>query len=215
MDTGINTTPETTENITPRTAAGPKHVALFCPTMGAGGAEKMFRRLALAFNHAGLRVDLVMAVAGGPNAEGLPPSIRLVNLRCRRLLASVPRLVNYLNDTKPDVLISTLAHANLPAIWACALTVRKPRLIIREANTLSIDCSESTFAFRNRFLPALAKVFYPHADAVVAVSRGVAEDLVRNVGVPASVVRVLHNPTVDDEVFSLMEIIVIKSSFVF
>ncbi|NLD95439.1 MAG: glycosyltransferase, partial [Fibrobacter sp.] len=55
-----------------------------------------------------------------------------------------------------------------------------------------------------RLLPTLARVFYPRADAVVAVSKGVASDLVEKVGVPKSIVRVIYNPTVDEEIFSLM-----------
>ena len=185
-------------------AVDPIHVALFCPTMGMGGAERMFRRLAVAFTQAGLRVDVVTASEGGANAEGLPTTVRAVNLGCRRMLTSVPSLVRYLNEATPDVLVSTLAHANIPAIWACGLVRKRPQLIVREANTLSMDCSESAFAFRNRFLPLLATLFYPRADAVVAVSRGVAKDLAENLRIPKSVIRVIHNPTVDDEVFRLL-----------
>ncbi len=165
----------------------------------------MFRRLALAFADAGLRVDLVTAVEGGLNAEGLPSSVRLVDLHCRRVLASIPPLVHYLNECTPDTMISTLGHANLTAIWACALARKKPQLIVREANTPSVDCPQSVFVLRNRCFPILASVFYPRADAVVAVSNGVAKDLIDNVGVPRSVIRVIQNPTVDNEIFDLIK----------
>jgi len=181
------------------------HVALFCPDMSVGGAEKMFRRLAVAFAQAGMRVDLVLAITGGPNAQGLPPAVRLVYLHSRRLLSSVGPLVRYLNQARPDILVSTLTHANIPAIWARALAKHKPQLIVREANTLSVDSSRSALVFRNHSIPVLARLFYPCADTVVAVSKGVARDLVDNVGIPRSVVRVVYNPTFDSEILSLMD----------
>jgi glycosyltransferase involved in cell wall biosynthesis len=45
-------------------------------------------------------------------------------------------------------------------------------------------------------MPRLIQRFYPLADCVVGVSAGVAEDLVRDVGVDPSKVRVIYNPIV-------------------
>lgn len=178
-------------------------IALFSPSMGGGGAEKMFRRLAVAFAGQGIRVDLVLATGGGPNTDGLPPSIRIIDLHQSRVLASVGPLARYLAAVNPDVLISTLTYANIVAVWARAMTVQKPQLILREANTLTVASAESS-SIKSRLLPALARTFYPRADAIVAVSKGVAEDLVDRVGVSPALVRVIHNPTFDTEILTLM-----------
>jgi glycosyltransferase involved in cell wall biosynthesis len=55
----------------------------------------------------------------------------------------------------------------------------------------------------NRVLPSLARTFYPWADAVVAVSEGVASDLILTGGLPRERVHVLPNPIVTPELLGL------------
>jgi glycosyltransferase involved in cell wall biosynthesis len=176
--------------------AGPLKVALFSPSMTWGGAEKMFKRLAIGFARAGLTVDLVLASANGPNMAGLPPEVRVFDLHCRRLLVSTGPLACYLKNERPDVLLSTQYHANLLAVLARQSAGNLSQLILREANTMSVATSHSGDV-RDRVVPSLARIFYPCADAVVAVSEGVAADLINCIGIPAPIVRVIYNPTVD------------------
>lgn len=180
-----------------------QRVALFAPSMIWGGAEKMFGRLGEGFIECGLSVDLVLATASGPNMEGLHPEIRVVDLGCGRLLRSVWPLARYMDEQRPDVVISTLDHANLVAVWARGLARHSPFLILREANTMSAAARGATDV-RDRLCPSLARAFYPRADVVVAVSKGVGQDLVEKVGLPAQMVRVIHNPTFHPEILAQM-----------
>ncbi len=185
-------------------SAGPVKVALFAPSMTWGGAEKMFRRLAIGLADAGLAVDLVLASASGPNLQALPTTVRVVDLECRRVLTSTGPLAHYIDKANPDVVISTLHYANLVAVWARSLAARSPQLILREATTMSMAAANSGQA-RDRVIFALARAFYPRADVVVANSRGAADDLVGHVGVPRSLVRVIYNPACSDEMVPLMQ----------
>jgi glycosyltransferase involved in cell wall biosynthesis len=54
-------------------------------------------------------------------------------------------------------------------------------------------------------LPLWARFFYRWADAVVAVSQGVADELVHYVRIPAEKVRVIYNPIVTPELFRKAE----------
>lgn len=163
----------------------------------------MFGRLASGIADAGVSVDLVLANATGPNLNSLSPNVRVIDLHRRRVLASVWPLARYLDGVRPDVMISTLHYANLAAIWARALAGSSTRLILREATTMSMAAANS-LDVRDRAVLALARAFYPHADVVVANSRGAAEDLVENVGVPRSMVRVIYNPACSDDLPLLM-----------
>lgn len=181
-------------------SSGPLHVAMFCPYFGGGGgAEKMFRRLAVGFAQGGLTVDFVVVNAAGSSLEGMPDDVRVFDLERSQLLSSAGPLLRYLGTQKPDVLLSTLTHANVLAVWARGLQGRRPRLILREANTLSVEASGST-SVSDRVLPLLARLLYPRSDAVVAVSNGVAVDLVEKIGVPRSLVRTIYNPAFDNEI---------------
>jgi glycosyltransferase involved in cell wall biosynthesis len=97
-------------------------------------------------------------------------------------------------------MLSALNHANIVAIWARFLSRAKMCLVVTEHSTLSLS-TENTSSVRAKFMPVLIKAFYPYADAVVAVSRRVAEDLVARTGLPADKVKVIYNPVITPELF--------------
>ncbi|HEY8363833.1 MAG TPA: glycosyltransferase, partial [Tissierellaceae bacterium] len=78
------------------------------------------------------------------------------------------------------------------------------RLVVREANTISVS-SKNSLNFKARILPILMKFLYPLADAVIAVSEGVAKDLTQIIGLPAEKVKVIYNPVITPEIFKKAE----------
>ncbi|MGQ9581828.1 MAG: glycosyltransferase, partial [Armatimonadota bacterium] len=95
-----------------------RHIALFLPSFHGGGAERVMVNLARGFVKRGLKVDVVAAKAEGPLLRGLPSEVRLVDLKAKRVLYSLPGLIRYLRVDRPQALLSTLSHANIVAIWA-------------------------------------------------------------------------------------------------
>jgi len=178
-----------------------KRIALFLPSLRGGGAERVMVNLTRGFSERGLRVDLVLAKAEGPYLSQVPPEVRLVDLGARRVLYSLPGLVRYLRREQPQAMLSGPKHANIVAIWAKLLARVKMRIVVSEHNTLSRS-TENAQLIRAKFMPFLIKTFYPYADAVVAVSRGVAEDLIARTGLPAEKMRVIYNPVITPELFA-------------
>jgi glycosyltransferase involved in cell wall biosynthesis len=72
------------------------------------------------------------------------------------------------------------------------------RVVVREANTVSADLRPSGAGAR--VLLWLMRRAYPSADAVVAVSQGVADEVREQLGVPAERVHVISNPVVTPRV---------------
>ncbi|MBN1630779.1 MAG: glycosyltransferase [Thermoleophilia bacterium] len=179
-------------------------LAMFAPSMTWGGAEKMFRRLAMGFAQRGFSVDLVLASATGPNLEGLPTTIRVVDLGVDRVRDAIRPLARYIDDARPDALLSTLYYANIAAVMARSLSSWSPLVILREATSLSVGTIDPT-DLRHRMVLRLAGLFYPRADVVVANSHGAARDLVDNVGIPKAMVRVIYNPAYGEEIASMMQ----------
>jgi glycosyltransferase involved in cell wall biosynthesis len=174
---------------------GIKRVAIFAPDLVVGGAERSMLKLAGGLVERGYPVDLVLSAAQGPLLAEVPEGVRLVDLKARRVLSSLPALVGYLKREKPDAMLSIL-HANLVALWAGRLAGAPTRFVVSERNTLSVEAREYWGDLRMRFLPYLVRRFYPWADGIVAVSRGVAADLTRVAGLPPESVRVIYNPIV-------------------
>jgi glycosyltransferase involved in cell wall biosynthesis len=177
-------------------------LALFVPSMRGGGAERVMLELAHGFASRGIPTDLVLPQMEGPYLSHVRPDVRLVDLRASRVLSSLPGLVGYLRRERPIALLSTLTHVNLVALWARRIARVETRIVIREANTLSVGKAGSA---RNRVLPLLARQYYRRADEVVAVSEGVASDLIATAGLAPERVHVLYNPIVTRELQQLAQ----------
>jgi glycosyltransferase involved in cell wall biosynthesis len=170
-------------------------MAIFAPDLVVGGAERSMLNLAAGLTARGHTVDLVLARAQGPFLVDVPRTVRLVDLRARRVLTSLAPLVHYLRRERPAALLSVL-HANMIAVWARRLSGVPVRLVVSERNTLSSEAQGFRQDFRARLMPHLVRRFYPWADCVVAVSQGVADDLVQIAKIPREHIRVIYNPIV-------------------
>jgi glycosyltransferase involved in cell wall biosynthesis len=173
-------------------------VAVFLPALAGGGAERVLLLLAGGFAARGVPVDVVVPHTAGAYRDEVPTTVRLVELGARGAMTSLPRLVTYLRRERPSALLSTLTHANIVALWARAVARVPTRIVVREANTISV-ATRGAVRLRDRLMPFLVRRVYPLADAIVAVSDGVARDLERTAGVPPGRIRRLDNPIVTDD----------------
>jgi len=183
---------------------GKEKVALFLPSLRGGGAERVMVNLARGFSEKGLDVDLVLAKAEGPYLSQVPPEVRVIDLHSSRVLASLPHLVRYLRRERPQAILSAMDHANIVAIWARKLARVQSRVVVTVHNTLSRATTNSS-NFRGQLMPRLIRIFYPSADAVVAVSGGAAEDLAKTTGLPQERIQVIYNPVVTPEILEKAE----------
>ena len=179
-------------------------LALFVPSLRGGGAERVMVNLARGFADRGLEIDLVLAKAEGPYLSEIPPSVRLIDLKAPRVLASLPGLVRYLHREKPKALLSAMDHANVVALWARWLAGVPTRVVVSVHNTPSLTAANAK-NLRARLMPLWVRPFYRWADAVVAVSQGVAEDLISLTGLSRKKVCVIYNPVVTPELLSKAE----------
>ena len=176
-------------------------VALFVPSMRGGGAERAMLKLGIALSRSGVSLDLVLAKAEGPYIEDIPDDIRVVDLAASRIIASLPGLTSYLRNARPEVLLSSMDHANVVACWARTLSRTRPRLVLNVQNTLSRSAADASMR-RGRLVPSLARRTYPGAEAIVTVSKGVASDLADTIGIPRERIEVIHNPVVTPELIT-------------
>lgn len=177
-----------------------KSITLFLPSLRGGGAERVMVNLARGLAERGFKVDLVLARAEGPYLSEIPKGVRIVDLKAKRVLYSLPGLVGYLRRERPKAMLSTLNHANIVAIWARKISGIPLRLIIREATTVGMSKKDAT-TLRGKLMPSMMRLFYPWADGVIAISKGVSEDLIKTIGVPEEKIKVIYNPAVTPEIF--------------
>jgi len=176
------------------------HVALFVPSLAGGGAERVMVNIAKGLINHGIMVDIVLAKAEGPYLSEVPNKARVFNLNVSRVLYSLPRLINYLREERPNALLSTLHHANIIAVWAKLLSGVPVKVLLREA-TVILKRYQETRNIKIRIMPWFISYFYNQADAVIAVSKEVAGGLKR-LGVDEQKIKIIYNPTVTPEIFS-------------
>ncbi|WP_348762183.1 glycosyltransferase [uncultured Salinisphaera sp.] len=115
-----------------------------------------------------------------------------------RKLAYLAALRDHLVKRPPDALLSAMTQCNLVALWAHRLAGRPGRIAVSERNMLSAFIQRHAKKSRWRHLAPLVGHTYQRADAVIAVSRAVADDLILTSGLAHSAVDVAPNPVVDD-----------------
>ena len=176
-------------------ANGTGPIAFFLPTLRGGGAQRVIVNLVQGIIERGVQVDLVLAAATGVFLNELDPTVRVVDLQANRLLRSLAPLVRYLRRERPRVLVSSMSHANLIALWAGRLAGRSTPVVVTVHNTMS-ESTRQLGRLGGALEPRLLRMFYPWASSVVAVSRGAADDLARTSGLPRERVEVVYNPVI-------------------
>jgi glycosyltransferase involved in cell wall biosynthesis len=199
-----------------------KRIALYPGTLAGGGAERVVLDLANAFTEQGHDVDLVLSLRRGALVSEIPDSVQVVELgtagtidvfrtlfrlpphtrrivlpammrRRRKKIRSLPRLVRYLREQAPDVLMATTDMANLLALWGAWLAgTGTPLFIKADVNLTSwTDHAEDPL---QRNLPELIAAWYPRARGIVAVSAGLADELAQIAAIPRNRITVIYNP---------------------
>ena len=141
----------------------------------------------------GLRVEFVLHQARGELLGQLPAECTVVDLGAARVRHAFWPLVRYLKREQPDVLLAAMWPLTVIAPLAARLAGFKGRLLVSEHEPLSLAYAHKG-GLHHAVLRLSQRLLYPLADARVAVSAGVADDLAALSGLPRSQFTVIYNP---------------------
>jgi len=166
-------------------------------SLAGGGAERVLTTILGASAPWRDRYDIHLALLDDePRAYAVPEWITLTQLDARhRLGASIAQLRRLVGRLNPDAAFAFLTRANVATAVAMAGRGR-PWLISERVNT-SAHLGNGAGAMAAR---AMVRFAYPRARHVVAVSDGVADDLVENFGVARDRVSAIANPVDHDAI---------------
>ncbi|MGB3288401.1 MAG: glycosyltransferase [Burkholderiaceae bacterium] len=168
-------------------------LALFIPSLHGGGAERVMVSLANGLAAKGLDVDLVLARKAGIYLADVSPLVRIVDLQASHTRQTLQPLARYLRRECPATLVSAMNYVNIIASWACRIAKVPTRLVLTEHANLSQLLSDSNRGMA-WCLPWLMRPAYARADAIIAVSDGVARDLAQRLGCAPQRIHTRHNP---------------------
>ena len=160
----------------PGTPSATPDLAVLIPDLEGGGAQRATVAIVNALADRGLSIELVCGNAVGPNLTAVDPAVRVVDLGRRRFRWTLTRMIAYLRRRRPIALMGVLTQANLVACLAARLAAWRGFLVVNERSRFTARVATPS-VWWERTLPWILRGVYRRADAVVAVSQGVADDL--------------------------------------
>jgi glycosyltransferase involved in cell wall biosynthesis len=186
-------------------------IAVFIYTMSGGGAPRRTLTLIKEFVGRGHQVDLIVVKPKGPLYAEIPSAVRCIPLKSRwvkflfgkglrklKLFCCRRALADYLRRHRPDVLLSAASHTSLTALAGRRLSGTGTPLVLRLSTHLTASHAGALNLYlRMRYLTACR--WFVEADAVIAVSGAIAEDIVKHTGVAHHRIRTIYNPTFTED----------------
>ncbi|MBW2093633.1 MAG: glycosyltransferase [Deltaproteobacteria bacterium] len=178
-----------------------KLLCIFAPSFDEGGVERMLANLAAGLCSQGIAVHFL---TDNPEShylnsllsQGVIKSLKGVQ---RKDLTNI--LAKYLSEQRPSWILSSKDGANKIAYAAKQKAACHSRLAFRVATTHSERIK--TYVFPKRWIKLLQiQKLYKKADLLIAVSKGVAEDVSKITNVSQQVISIIPNPVVTDQMIA-------------
>ncbi|NYB74508.1 glycosyltransferase [Sedimentibacter hydroxybenzoicus DSM 7310] len=176
-----------------------KKICFILASLNVGGVEKNTLRLIKKLLDKGYQVDLLVVRNEGVYREQLDKRTNIIYLNNKKISHSIIKISNYLKENRPDAFISAKDYINIIVILANVLSGTKTKTIISTRTQVSIELNTQK-RFNRIINKLLMKITYPFATHLVAVSKGVANDLASIIGVDSNTINVIYNPIVDEEI---------------
>lgn len=173
-----------------------KKVALFIPSFGGGGAERIFIRIANHLSTKDISIDLIVAHNSGELQRLPEKNVSIIDLRAARTIYAIPAFLKYLHSRRPDVVLSCTSIPNIIVCFAKLIGAIPNKAIISERAVLSLAVANLNF-FHGRLISLAVLFFYRFSDHIIAVSDDVKNDLVESYGINPSRVSGILNPVFD------------------
>jgi glycosyltransferase involved in cell wall biosynthesis len=180
-----------------------KKIIFVVPSLSGGGAERVASILHKSLHQSDPGLEIILVLFQEEPTDAIAPNTRVLFLNvhaqggiCYRLtkfVRVIHRLYQIFTREAPCVILSFMDYSNIVSLIANRLAGRKNRLVI----SVHTRPSAQTRIYASNILRVvgwLIPLLYNQADAVVAVTRDVGEDLAKNFRVDGSRVRIINNP---------------------
>lgn len=169
-------------------------------TLGDGGVGRLTLLLVRRWCDMGIDVDLLLARTTSPYMSELDARARVIRLGTSNPFFSTPKVAFYLHRARPDVILSDSLRLNRISLMAKALSRSNVRVYTAVHIPMGVKEQLLPIKKRPRYRRQVIRTFNK-AHGIIAVSQGVAQDLVTCFPIDASKVRVIYNPIVYSELF--------------
>jgi len=168
-------------------------ILIFTDAFSGGGAEEVMRQFA---NELREEFD-VLHVSKWLGPKQIILNENMVSLDKRSSKECIPMLYKIAKEFKPDFIFSSTGHNNMIVLMLKFFLSKKTKIIIRESSVASVM---KNFSFKSKLIDfLLMKPLYNTADAIIAQSIDILDDLVKVYDLPLEKISVINNPITSNE----------------
>jgi glycosyltransferase involved in cell wall biosynthesis len=182
--------------VTAPQSAGPLRICFVLPSLNGGGAERAAVQILNALDATRWDRSMYLFAREGRFLADVDRSVRLASGTAESRLGRWVQLRRHLQAVRPDIVMSFLSYFSV--LTAARAAGVGARVVFNQQTPISAFLADADYAWRRpwhrRLFSIVTRRAYGVADAIVATSTGVADDLVRVFGVVRDRIRVLHNP---------------------
>lgn len=178
-----------------------QHIAILSPLLHhigefGGGITPWLVNLANGFVARGAKVDILVNAKAKTHLEYTPlgSSINVINQGYHKIEALI-RLTKYLRNTHPNILMTAGYRYNTLGALANLFARVNIKVYLSVHENVSEGSNDMKSWKRNLRFHGI-RTLYSSADGVIAVSKGVADDL-STLGLPRNCIKVIYNPIVN------------------
>ena len=174
-------------------------VLFILPTLEAGGAERILVTLMNNVSRDQFDPNFLALNDSGPIKEWLADDIAFNTFENRTIKTSVFKLILFIKKHQPDVIFTTMVHANALALLMKILFPHV-RVIVREAALPSVLISR--YGFKGRLCILVYKLLYGCADLVVSNCSQMVDDFKNKIKIRTNNHRILFNPVDTSRIYA-------------
>lgn len=180
----------------------------FVPELGGGGAEMHLIRVLNHLDPKEFDVVVVVARSGGSYESKLREHVRLeactrnVRSSVLSMYASIPKLRRMVQSERPDIVISLLEHSSVALYDSLRGLKNRPLLCLGIQNNFTSMLGGLPPSLRLWYGWQIRNA-YASADQIIALSQGVAEDLISHVPKALGRVTVIYNAGFDRAILNM------------
>lgn len=170
-------------------------ITFILPSLAAGGAERILSFVAQHLDSN--KFESTLLVVGFKkdtvyNLQGL----NIEYLNKTRVLKSFFRLLNYFNNKKPDIVVSSIVHLNT-LVALISIFFPKIKFVAREANVLSVLEKHNPLT-KSVFPKFMIRYAYRLVDRLICQSKDMQQDMITNYNVSRNKTIIINNPITND-----------------
>ncbi len=180
-----------------------KRLAFYLPSLAGGGAERVMVQLANNYVDRGHKVDMILIYPDFTYQKELDPRVQIRVINPKRRLLGLYIVVKTARALRNNYDAVMCCIRNFPAVMAKRLFRLRARVILQEVSQPSLRFESirdkprgvqiaTTFGYR---------WIYPLADGVVAVSKGVANELYQITRIHPERLHVIYNPAITPDFY--------------